>query len=60
MSNITGKPKIFHVYPLGDLREHVKSSECWCKPNNDRDENIFEHNALDGREAFETGERKPS
>ena len=55
-----GKPELFHVYPLGDLREHVKSVECWCIPTNSNEENIFEHNSLDGRESFETGERKPS
>ena len=50
-----------HVIPLNDLRDHVDVKECWCKPIADCDyENIFVHNALDGREAFERGERLPS
>lgn len=53
-----------HVYPLNDLREHeTKAADCWCTPNVDIDEYgsvLIVHNSLDGREKFETGERKPS
>ncbi len=47
-----------HVVPLEDLREHVPQ-DCWCCPTIDED-NIVIHNALDEREKFERGERKPS
>lgn len=47
-----------HVYPLNDLREHEMSKECWCRPDVDEDDGVCVHNALDGREAYENGERK--
>jgi hypothetical protein len=46
-----------HVLPLSDLREHEVSLECWCDPVDD--DGIVVHNALDGREAYERGERRP-
>lgn len=48
-----------HVYPLHDYREHVidPSVECWCRPTL-TEEGIVVHNAMDGREKFETGEVK--
>jgi hypothetical protein len=53
-----------HVYPLGDLREHETDGEgCWCRPAFDYSDDgdlIVIHNALDRREEFETGARKPS
>ncbi len=50
------------MVPLNDLREHEANGSCWCKPTLDDEgsEPIWIHNSLDGREAFETGERKPS
>jgi hypothetical protein len=51
----------YHVMPENDLREHVMSADCWCHPAVDEEyENVLVHNSMDGREAFETGERKPS
>jgi hypothetical protein len=47
----------FHVYPLNDLREHVLTEQCWCKPV--YDEGIIIHNSMDLREEYEKG-RKPS
>jgi hypothetical protein len=51
-----------HVYPENDLRPHVVDAadgiRCWCRPNIVDD--IIVHNAMDGREYFERGERKPS
>ena len=47
-----------HVIPLEDLREHECDMSCWCCPVEDDEEvavNI--HNSMDGREAFERGER---
>lgn len=48
------------IYPNNDLRPHVLGgrSPCWCNPIDD--EGTIVHNALDGREAFEDGVRKPS
>lgn len=48
-----------HVLPVDDLRVHDidMAGQCWCKPSFDDEDNIFTHHALDGREAFERGER---
>jgi hypothetical protein len=48
----------WHVIPVDDLREHHASLECWCGPV--EDDGVVVHNALDGREAYERGERKVS
>ena len=48
----------WHVVPLNDLREHEANGSCWCKPT--LDEGVWLHHSMDGREAFETGERLPS
>ena len=49
-----------HVYPLNDLREHVvDGGECWCRPS-ETTEGVIVHNAIDCREEYERGERKPS
>lgn len=51
----------YHVMPVDDLREHCPAVDCWCHPTQDDEcPNVFVHHALDGREMFETGERKPS
>lgn len=50
-----------HVTPVDDLRDHVEAPDCWCKPTQDAEEpGLWIHHAMDGREAFETEERKPS
>lgn len=50
-----------HVIPLGDLREHDSAPQCWCHPSEDDETpGLWLHHAMDGREAFETGERLPS
>jgi len=51
--------------PLNDLREHEVDMHCWCHPTLDEgweygQEKIFVHHSMDGREAFENGERMPS
>lgn len=52
---------IYHVMPMGDLREHESSAACWCKPvQHEQITNVYVHTSMDGREAFETGERRPS
>lgn len=49
-----------HVVPVDDLREHSTDSAvmCWCRPV--EDDGVIVHNSMDGREKFETGERKMS
>lgn len=50
---------MMHIYPVDDLREHVvEGTKCWCKPQIDEEYDVLIHNALDGREQYETGERK--
>ena len=50
---------VVHVLPINDLRVHEESRQCWCRPT-ENEPGIIVHNSLDGREHFETGERKPS
>lgn len=53
--------EIIHVIPLDDLREHQVDIYCYCFPTLDQqEERVIVHNAADGREAFERGERQPS
>ena len=50
-----------HVQPVDDYREHDTSPNCWCKPVQDEEEpRLYVHNSMDGREKYETGERKVS
>ena len=50
----------FHVVPVNDLQEHMDEN-CPCNPTPDEEmANLIMHNSFDGREAFETGERKMS
>jgi hypothetical protein len=58
---MSDRPDVWHVMPINDLRPHVDSPDCWCKPTQDDEcENVFIHHALDEREKYESGERKPS
>jgi len=48
------------VYPIGDIKDHVvHGGECWCGAAENEDGTIV-HNAMDEREKYEAGERKPS
>jgi hypothetical protein len=48
-----------HLIPFCDDRPHHASASCWCRPEQDTDKaDDFWHNAADGREAFERGERR--
>jgi hypothetical protein len=52
---------IVHVLPIDDIREHEASMSCWCRPTEDDEtDGLFVHHSMDGREQFETGERKAS
>lgn len=46
-----------HVYPEGDLHEHVLQDNCWCVPSVKPEGAGFVvvHHALDGRESHEEG-----
>lgn len=49
----------WHVYPLNDLKEHLTEdhTSCWCHPEENED-GVIVHKSADGREAYETGQRK--
>jgi len=51
----------WHVVPVDDLRQHIcdKAERCWCHPVYDAEHDIYVHNSLDKREAYEDGSRKP-
>lgn len=51
---------IIHIVPLYDMRKHELTAECWCEPELDFEHLIATHHSADGREKFETGERKVS
>lgn len=56
--------EVQHVVPVDDLKAHVIDTRgrCWCRPEPDIDWHgcTWVHNAMDGREDFETGKRLPS
>lgn len=54
-------PAKYHVCPIADLRPHSTDSDkpCWCNPS-ENEYGIIVHHSMDGREKFETGERKMS
>lgn len=49
--------EVYHIMPMDDLKPHINSRNCWCKPYED-DPDIFVHNAKDGREDYYNGKRK--
>lgn len=54
-------PVRYHIVPVNDLREHEIAPSCWCNPTpDDEDHDVLIHHSIDGRESFETGERRPS
>ena len=59
MSADHGWMALVHVYPINDTRAHTVEN-CWCNPTEDDEDAILIHHSEDQREAFETGERKPS
>jgi hypothetical protein len=53
----TSKEKV-HTMPEGDLREHLESRDCWCKPRPDDDDpTVWVHNSMDRREEYEQGRK---
>jgi hypothetical protein len=60
IANKYGWLAVVHVYPTQDERPHTLEN-CWCNPQPDDDAGeILVHSSADGRENFETKERKPS
>jgi hypothetical protein len=53
-----GDEECFHIVPLDDWREHELRLACWCHPV--WDEGVVVHHSMDGREAYERGERQLS
>ena len=49
-----------HVVPVADLRPHETefALDCWCEPEVN-DHGIIIHHAADGREGYQSGQRKP-
>lgn len=51
------------VYPLHDVRSHDVNDdgECWCQPSWEptQTSGFWVHHSGDGREKYETGERRP-
>lgn len=45
----------FHVIPLGDLKKHAKSFDCWCNPGirNEFAPFVVVHKSADKREYSE-------
>ena len=53
-----GEDGTHHIVPLDDLDGHVTRDEtCRCQPELNENGHVV-HNAFDGREAYERGERK--
>ena len=58
---MTGKVGwMVHVVPVADMRVHETefALDCWCGPQVN-EQGVIIHNAMDGREAYERGEKKP-
>lgn len=51
-----------HLIPMDDIDDHELHIECKCSPEigEGRQEGLIIHHSFDGREPFETGERKVS
>lgn len=45
-----------HTLPNYDLGQHYLTADCPCCPTDDED--VIIHNSFDGREAYETEQRK--
>lgn len=52
---ITAPGKSSHVIPMGDLKDHECTGECWCRPEIDDEDDMIVHNAMDRREEIERG-----
>jgi hypothetical protein len=56
---MTTKDDRIHIMPINDLRPHITSPDCWCKPTVDDDYPVFwVHHSIDEREQYEQGRNK--
>lgn len=56
---MTPTDDVWHILPIDDLRDHEPSKDCWCHPTlDDETEEFYIHHSMDGRELYESGERK--
>jgi hypothetical protein len=50
-------PADIHVLPVDDLRPHVETRDCWCRPRVEQDPHmviaLVIHESADGRELVE-------
>jgi hypothetical protein len=58
MTKNSSDEKSLHVVPIGDLREHKASGDCWCVPVKDEHDNVYVHKPLDQRDLYESGKLK--
>lgn len=57
---ITVLEGVVHVSPADDLREHSRSTDCWCHPSPDDEcENMCIHHSADRREDYEIDAAHP-
>jgi hypothetical protein len=47
------------VVPMNDIRPHITGMTCWCRPEVDENHTTV-HNALDRRDQYMDGTRRPS
>ncbi len=43
--------QMYHILPINDLRQHLESIYCFCKPQ--KNGLLIVHNAFDGRDRIE-------
>lgn len=49
-----GDYQIKHISPIDDIRPHILSMSCWCKPRWDKKGGLVGvHNSLDKREKYQ-------
>jgi hypothetical protein len=52
-------PERIHVVPVNDLKDHVASADCWCKPTEEEGwPDVWAHHSMDQREEYENGREK--
>jgi len=49
------KIQIFNILPVGDLKKHIETGDCGCKPDIEilEDRVLIKHNSFGGREVVE-------
>lgn len=43
----------YHIIPIDDLKDHIESEYCWCRPQIKEGGGLIIHNSLDRREMYE-------